>query len=223
MVEVDGGKAKKTPDFKFLADQMKSVNPKGVEMDKYKPSSTTLRSCPDNKVWKSNKVLPPTPNKELCGCMVKSLTCTAKDSIDDEDLGDLFGTVCGLSKTACAGIQADAEEGKYGAYSMCNPREKLSFAMNSYYEEQNSKGNGANACDFDGKARKQSPVKPTGTCSKLIEQAGKDGTGSITSVPNSSSSSAASPMVVPSISKNLVHLAAYLFCATLAGAGMILL
>lgn len=199
---------------------MNSVKPKGVEMDKYKPGNTSLRPCPTSKSWKSNKTLPPTPNKELCGCMVKSLTCIAKDSIDDEELGDLFGTVCGLSKTACGGIQADAAEGAYGAYSMCNPREKLSFAFNSYYEEQNKKGNGENACDFDGMARRQSPVKATGTCSKLIEEAGKDG---VTAAPNSSSSSAGSPMAIPSINTSIIHLGLYLFCATLAGAGMILL
>ncbi|EEP80616.1 EPD1 [Uncinocarpus reesii 1704] len=224
LVELEGGKAKKLKDFENLKNQMKKVDPDGVEMDQYTPGNTDLRPCPSSQVWKSNKNLPPTPNKELCGCMVKSLSCVADDNIDDEDLGDLFGTVCGLSAEACAGIKADPATGKYGAYSMCNPREQLSFAFNSYYEAQSAKGNGQNACDFKGKAKQQSAVEPTGTCSKLIEQAGKDGSGTVGSSPNSaSSSSAAAPMVVPAFNFNILQLGAYVFCATLAGAGMILL
>ncbi|WEW60603.1 hypothetical protein PRK78_006090 [Emydomyces testavorans] len=233
LVKLDGGKTSKMPDFKNLADQMKKADPTGVDMSKYTPTNTALRSCPTGDSWKASKNLPPTPNQELCGCMVKSLTCVAKDSIDDKALGDLFGTVCGLNKDACAGINADAAKGVYGAYSMCNPRDKLSFAFNSYYQAQASKGNGQNACDFNGNARKQSPIKPSGTCSSLVQQAGTDGKGTVTSVPtgtssfssssSSSSSAAASPMAVPPIGFGLIQLGAYLICAVVAGAGMLVL
>ncbi|KMU88054.1 pH-responsive protein 2 [Coccidioides immitis H538.4] len=223
LVKIENDKAKKLEDFKYLQKQMQKVDPDGVQMSDYKPTNTALQACPTSRVWKSNKDLPPTPNRELCNCIVKSLSCVANDKIDDEDLGDLFSTVCGLSEEACTGIATDPEKGVYGAYSMCSPREKLSFAFNSYYEEQSAKGNGQNACDFKGSAKRQSPIEPSGTCSSLIEQAGKDGKGSVTSVPNGSSSSAASPMAISPLNLNFLQLVAYLLCAAMAGAGVILL
>ncbi|KAI1909133.1 hypothetical protein LOZ39_004530 [Ophidiomyces ophidiicola] len=224
LVEVQNGQAKKKDDFKYLADQMKKIDPKRATKDSYQPSNGGLRTCPNTQVWKLSKTLPPTPNKELCGCMTKSLACVANDNISDKDIAKLFGTVCGLSKTACAGIATDAIKGAYGAYSMCNPKEQLSFAMNAYFQEQSGKGNGQNACDFGGNARKQSPVSPSGNCDSLIKQAGKDGTGSVTSSPNASGSkSAASPMTIPSFNFNILNIGAYLFCAIIAGAGTVLL
>ena len=121
--------------------------------------------------------------------MEKALTCNVAKSVDDKDIADLFGTVCGLSKNACAGIQADASKGIYGAYGMCNGREQLGWALNAYYSEQLSGSNGgASACDFSGSATLQSAVTPTGQCSSLIKQAGGQGTGTVTAVPTGGSS-----------------------------------
>lgn len=195
-------------------------------MDSYKPTNTALSTCPKSSTWKASVKLPPSPNKDLCSCMVKSLSCVAKPSVTGKELGKLFGTVCGSDKDACKGITADATTGTYGAYSMCSPSEKLSFALNQYYQHQSAKGNGANACDFDGAATTQKSEKPSGSCANLVNQAGQDGTGSVTSAPGSGGNKpegAASTISAPSVNLGIVKLGAYVFCAVLAGAGMILI
>ncbi|KAF3490559.1 beta-1,3-glucanosyltransferase 3 [Arthroderma uncinatum] len=226
LVQIKGGEATRLTDFNNLKKQISKVKPSGVEMDAYKPTNTALSVCPTSSDWKaSSEHLPPTPNKSLCSCMVKSLSCVAKSSITDKQLGKLFGTVCGSDKDACKGIDTDATRGSYGAYSMCSPIEKLSFAFDQYYQHQTAKGNGADACNFDGAATTQKAQKPSGDCASLVEQAGKDGTGSVTSGPGSSSTShsAAHTTVVPALNFGFVKFGAYLFGAVLAGAGMILI
>ncbi|PGH15128.1 hypothetical protein AJ79_02654 [Helicocarpus griseus UAMH5409] len=235
LVDLKGEEVSPNPDFKNLKEQMEKVKPKGIKFDEYKSENKELQPCPSNpKAWKASKTLPPTPNKELCGCMVKSLSCRAKKSIADKELGEKFGTVCGLDKDVCQGISADAEKGVYGAYSMCNPREKLSFAYDAYYQKQAEAGNGEMACDFDGDAERQESEEATGTCSDLMKQAGPKGTGQVTSVPsgsggagsgsgNSPSSGAAYPTTIPAFNFGAVKLGAYLVCGVMAGAGIILL
>ncbi|KAK2767903.1 1,3-beta-glucanosyltransferase gas1 [Emmonsiellopsis sp. PD_33] len=225
LVDVKGDKVTRRADFKNLKEQISKVNPTGVKMSEYKPTNDALQTCPDNKSWKANKVLPPTPNKDLCGCMVKSLSCVAKSSITDKEMGKQFGLVCGMGENTCAGISADAEKGVYGAYSMCSPREQLSFAFNNYYQQQTKAGNGDNACDFDGKAQRQSATESKGTCADLMEQAGSDGTGQITGGPGaaSTSSGAAFPTGVPAFDFGLLKLGAYVVSAMFAGVGVILL
>ncbi|EFQ97364.1 1,3-beta-glucanosyltransferase gel4 [Nannizzia gypsea CBS 118893] len=227
LVKIENDKPKKLADFNNLKTQISKAKPSGVKMDAYKPTNTALSTCPTSNTWKAkSSPLPPTPNKSLCSCMVKSLTCVANSDITDKELGKLFGVVCGNDKDACKGITADASKGVYGAYSMCSPKEQLSFAFDQYYKHQSAKGNGATACDFGGAASMQKSEKPSGNCATLVGQAGQDGTGSITSGPGGSSTSsgaAAHTIASPSVNFGIVKFGAYLFCAVLAGAGMILI
>lgn len=221
-------------DFKNLANQIAKVDPSGVQMDSYTPTNTALRSCPKTgDTWQASETLPPTPNQELCSCMMDSLSCVASDDLKDKELKNLFGTVCGYGDS-CVGINADATKGIYGAYSMCNPKEKLSFAFDTYYQSQLSKGNGDNACDFKGAAKKQTPSKSdSGSCKKLMDQAGPKGTGMVTSSPSGvagsgsdseTSTAAANPMMAaPEFSFGMLKLGAYIVSAVMAGAGLILL
>lgn len=251
LVSIDGNSASKLSDFTALSSQLAKATPSLTSMNDYNPSNTAAQQCPTvGSDWQAASALPPVPNSELCGCMAKALTCTVDKSVSDDDIGDLFSTVCGLSKDACAGITNDPKQGTYGAYGMCNPREKLGWALNAYYEEQSSKGNAASACDFKGSATTQSAVKPTGNCSALVKQAGAQGTGTVTAVPtaigsgssasgsggnsgssgsgSSSSSGTGSPsgsagIVVPSVGLGALQMGLYLAVAILSGAAMILL
>lgn len=163
--------------------------------------------------------------------MVKSLNCVARPGINSTGVGELFGTVCGLSNGVCDGIDGNGTTGKYGAYEMCNAMERLSWAFNSYYLKQNSN---PSACNFNGAATTQAAASPSGSCQSLISQAGSAGTGTVTSVPTGTGSGsggsststkkgAAGAVTVPNFDFGMLQLGAYIVGAVLTGAGMILL
>lgn len=203
----------------------------------YTPTNTAAQACPTiGSNWQASEKLPPSPNPDLCECMVKSLKCGVKDNVSDKDIGKLFGIVCGYDGI-CDGISGNATSGKYGAYSMCQARDRVSFAINRYYEQQVAKGNGDSACDFDGAAELKSSSSTSGTCGTLLNEAGVEGTGTVTSSPtspggsgaastgsSSSSSAAARPMAVPgSVQVGMWQFGAYIITAVIAGVGMIVL
>ncbi|EFR04589.1 1,3-beta-glucanosyltransferase gel3 [Nannizzia gypsea CBS 118893] len=161
LVDVSGSGIKKLPDFTAFANQMAKVSPKGPKMAAYTPVNTENAPCPtvSSGVWEASPKLPPTPDRELCDCMTRSITCRAKSTVPDEDLSRLFSTVCGLSPMACEEIASNATSGVYGMYGMCSPIDQLSWAFNTYYEEQLKRGNGHTACDFGGAAATQTAVK----------------------------------------------------------------
>jgi len=234
LVSVSGSTVSKLPDYSYLSKEMSSVTATGVSNSAYHPSNTAAQACPTvGSNWAANEKLPPSPNQQLCSCMVSSLTCVVKSSVSTSQLAQLFGQVCGYG--SCGGITANATTGVYGAYSMCAGQDQLSFAMDQYYQAQVQQGNGASACDFGGSASTQSSSSPTGSCSVLLQQAGSQGTGSVSANPtatgsssggssSSSSSAAARPMAAPSsVQFGMWQVGAYIFTAAVAGVGMIIL
>ncbi|KAF2096327.1 beta-1,3-glucanosyltransferase [Rhizodiscina lignyota] len=229
LVTVSGNSVSTLVDFSYLSKEIATATPSGVNSNSYNPTVTAPQSCPEvGATWLAEATpLPPSPNEQLCQCMVKALSCVVSDSTSSDDYSDLFGTVCGLGADNCAGIQANATTGKYGAYSMCNPKEQLSFAFNQYYQSQDQANT---ACDFDGKASTQDSQTASGGCQSLINQAGSGGTGTVTSAPTgaggsaaASSSGAAGVTTVPDFRWGAVQIGAYLMVAGVAGAAMILL
>lgn len=232
LVKVKDDKVSKMPDFASLSKQIQKATPTGVNSDKYSPTESAP-SCPSvGKDWESSDKLPPSPNSDLCSCMEDSLTCVVKDDVSDKEIGKLFGTVCDLGN--CDGISKDAKKGRYGAYSMCKPKQQLSFVMDQYYQQQSKKGNAASACDFKGAASTRKSSKPSGTCKDLMNEAGTAGTGIVTSHPtvgsdagsarSSTSSDAAGMMASPgSVNVGNWQLGVYFATAIFAGVAMILL
>ena len=166
--------------------------------------------------------------------MNKALTCVPTSEVTDNDIAAFFSVVCGLGDHVCAGITSNATTGTYGAYGMCNAREQLGWALNTYYEQQVRLNNGASACAFSGSATTQAAQSPTGQCAALISQAGGNGTGTVTTAPSgsaarsstgsaSSSKGAAGQATAPSLGLGALQFGAYLVCAVIAGFGMILL
>lgn len=234
LVKVKGDSVSKLEDFTSLSKMMEKATPTGVNSASYSPTASA-RSCPKvDKDWEASKKLPPSPNSNLCDCMEKSLSCALKDDISDKKVGKLFGTVCGLGN--CDGISADAEKGEYGAYSMCSPKQQLSFVINQYYK---SNGESDKACDFDGSAETKKSSKPSGDCKDLMSQAGPKGTGSVSggaiggsdsdsgsgSSDGSSSSSGLAGISSPpqAVFVGGLQIGAYVLTAVLSGAAMILL
>jgi 1,3-beta-glucanosyltransferase GAS1 len=184
LVSLDGNSVSTLADFNALSTQIAQINPTGVNSASYNPTNTAAAACPTvDADWQASSNLPPTPNQELCECMFNALTCRP-NNVATDDIGELFGVVCGLGDGTCDGITANATTGDYGAYGMCNPQQQLGWALNSYYEQQNAQGNGASACDFGGSATTASPTAPSGNCAALISQAGNQGTGTVTSQPS---------------------------------------
>lgn len=234
LVSVSDDTASKLPDFTVLSTQLARVTPTGVNAESYTPTNTQARQCPPTGAgWNASSALPPTPNKELCGCMLRNLTCVAKQDLDGDTISQLFGTVCGLDEDACAGVQKDGSTGTYGALSMCSPIEQLSWAFNAYYFNQPS-ARRAQACDFEGNAQTQRPASASNTCRELLGQVGSGGTGSVTAVPTAggtgggATSTATRPgsgnaVTIPRFDFGILQLGAYIVGTILAGAGMILI
>jgi len=159
--------------------------------------------------------------------MMASLTCTVKPSTDSDNYEDLFGQVCGYNDgRPCAGIAHNATTGTFGAYSMCNSTEQLSWAFNAYASSQSNR---QQACDFDGAATTKASSSAGSSCSALMAEAGASGTGTVTSAPNggggaaSSSQGAAGIVTVPAMDFGIVKMGAYVAGAMAAGASLILL
>ena len=217
---------------------MAKVNPKNTAMAQYQVTNTAAAACPAaTGTWQASEKLPPVANSQLCECMAKSVSCTVADSVDDEDIGELFGTVCGLNPKACAGIARDPSTGIYGAYSMCTGRQQLAFALDQYYQLQKK---ASDACGFDGQAKLQQGSADS-TCSNLVKAAGTAGTATVTALPGNASgtggSSGTSPSgsstgtstgnaaasVVPAFNTGLLAVGVYVLVAGMTGVGMILL
>jgi len=229
LVDVQSGTASLLPDYTALSSQMASIAPTGVAMGSYSPSNTAA-ACPSvaSATWAAkSSPLPPVPNPDLCACMYNSLQCTIKSSVEPNMYGSIFGTVCGLGGgAACAGIRADPLSGTYGAYSMCNSTEMLSFVLDQYYKSQQNR---ADACNFQGAATLKQAVTPASTCAALMSQAGSAGTGTVLANPISGASGTASSSKKPSAgsitSPDMQILGVFLTAAlaSILGAGMILL
>jgi 1,3-beta-glucanosyltransferase GAS1 len=214
-----------------LKSQLAKATPSYTSMEAYQVTNTAAAACPPTgTAWRASEKLPPVVNPDLCECMVKSLSCVASTSLSGEDIGELFGIVCGLDDKACAGTAVNPSTGVYGAYSMCTGSQQLSFVVDQYYKNQN---NAADACDFGGKAKTQTPASAEGNCETLVEAAGSAGTGTVTAGPSgtgssssssgSSSGNAAAGTVVPQFNAGLLHISLYVLVAGITGAGMIML
>jgi len=230
-VSIKNGAASKLPDFDVLKTQLAKATPTGVSSAAYVVSNTAAQACPTlGSDWDASSNLPPIANSDVCSCMVKSMGCIANQGLTGNQTADLFDTVCGLDKTACAGITADAETGIYGAYSMCDAYSKLSFAFGQYYKNQNG---ASTACNFGGNAKTQTATQ-NGNCKDLVSQAGAGGTGTVTAIPTgtgtssnvattSTSKAAAGGLTVPKFDSGILKVGAYILVAGMAGAGIILL
>ena len=168
---VDSTSVSKLKYFTYYSSAIASATPSGTNKASYTPTNSALQSCPAvSTAWKATQTpLPPTPNEELCNCMDASAGCVVKDSLSSSKYSDLFGVVCGY--TDCDGLTANATTGKYGAYSVCDAKQQLSFVMDLYYQDQSDK---SQACDFDGKGETQDATEAKGTCASLMKDAGKN-------------------------------------------------
>lgn len=144
VVKEKDGKIIRLDDFAVLQNRLAGIQP-----PKFKaPNTTDTKSSVcniKNRLWKGSLELPPSPNKRKCNCMEQMLACVATESVGD--IGKLFNEVC--KSVDCSGIEADGEKGAYGPFSSCGPRQRLSYALNLHYENNDRR---SEYCDFQGRA-----------------------------------------------------------------------
>jgi len=192
LASVDGTSVSTLADFAPFSSQLHAAKPTGVNSASYNPTNTVGQSCPAvASTWAVAATgLPPTPNQSVCDCMMATLSCTVNTkNVNDTQIGDLFGQVCAYNGgKPCVGIATNTTTGSYGAYSMCSPTEKLSYAFNTYYGLQK---NAATSCDFAGAAQVVKPAGAANSCSSVIAAATSGGA-ALPSSPSGTGSSAAS-------------------------------
>ncbi|CAH6719407.1 pH-responsive protein 2 [[Candida] jaroonii] len=169
---VDSDSVSTLADFNYYKSEINSISPSYAQSSDEKSASPT--ECPtDTSNWNAATALPPTPDEDICECMVDSLKCVLDPSVDEDDYEDLFGTVCGFID--CSGINANGTTGEYGAYSPCSAKDRLDFVLNLYYLDQDES---KSACDFDGSASLKSAATAS-SCSAYLKSAGVSGLGSL--------------------------------------------
>jgi len=152
---------------KFLAKEHKAADPKGVDMDDYSPSLKAA-SCPKlSSTWRAGSNLPPTPDQDLCDCMVSDASCGVASGTSEKSYGDIFDFICSEKPALCKGIGGNATTGVYGAYHGCNDKAKVTYVLNEYYKDQDQ---ASDACDFKGKAEVLSG-SAKGSCKSSLEKA----------------------------------------------------
>ncbi|KAI5458533.1 Glucanosyltransferase-domain-containing protein [Mariannaea sp. PMI_226] len=230
LVKVSNNKATKLADFSKLQSRVTAAKPSGVSMSSYKPSNEPA-SCPalsDN--WVANKALPPTPNEDTCECMVKAASCVPAKGLKTKAYADIFDYICGKDSSVCAGINGNATSGVYGAYSMCNQQQKLTYVLDQYYKDQD---NAADACDFDKQATTQDGSTES-SCKSALASASSINAIAATATAGSSSATGSSKSDDGNFGNPAAAIGrlftvgefavgAYLVAAVGVGAGMILL
>ncbi|KAI5955075.1 PHR1 [Candida jiufengensis] len=148
LVTISNGRVSTLDDYKYYSSEINNISPSYAQASN-EPTQISTLTCPANtaSTWRASPSLPPTPNKEFCECIADGLSCVVANNVDEEDYGDLFGVICGLID--CSDINVNGIEGEYGDYSYCSNKDKLSYVLNLYYQEN---GSNRDACDFDGSA-----------------------------------------------------------------------
>lgn len=229
LVQITGGNdgpAKTLPDYINLQKELAKVDPTGVNMASYSPTNTATRPCPIKNVdWNASSILPPTPDSDLCTCMVQSLNCTSAANIADNQYDSLFSYICfNLPAGGCDGITADGNTGQYGAYSNCLPQQRLAWAMNAYYTA-NQATQHADACNFNGSAQLQTSSTSTACNSRISQVGGVTGTSSATAGSPAATKSKAAGVALsaPSLSFSAFSICVAILAAFLGGASLVML
>ncbi|CAN3376411.1 pH-responsive protein 1 [Diutina rugosa] len=191
LVSVSNGKVSTLDDFNNLSSQMAKLSSQSYApvASASSEASNTL-ACPTiGANWKASSKLPPTPDSETCDCVVKSLECVVDDSVDEKNYGDLFDQVCGADIKACGAINTNAQTGNYGGVSFCSDKDKLSYVLNAYYQNQKKT---KDACDWNGSAKIVTPSSDNSCKDKVSAAAQQTANASDTASDSSDSSSGSS-------------------------------
>lgn len=168
LVSISGNSASTMKNYNALKTVIASVKPSSTAMNAYNPTNSP-QPCPAvNANWNAAQALPPTPNKATCECMAATLSCVVSKGLATKDYGTLFGQICGMPGNPCAGINGNTTTGVFGAYSMCTDAQKLSYVLDTYFQQQGGK---ADACGWNGSASRAQPAAAASSCTPLLNSA----------------------------------------------------
>jgi X8 domain len=139
--------------------------------------------------------LPPKTNDKLCSCMMLNLNCIipAGNESQAEDSSQILynllsnypgdkGVVdqaCSQNHTRCLGIRVNTTSGQYGAFSVCNKTERSSWVLNQLYISDTAKEETCRS--LNGIVVQKGTSEPLQySCKVALEQAGPEGTGTVT-------------------------------------------
>lgn len=135
--------------------------------------------------------LPPKPDSSICTCMMETLGCTGTDmSINNGTIAEIYemeyginpmekkvlSKVCSQNQTWCLGSTSNTTTGRYGAFTICNSTERISWTLNQLYQANE---NNASSCSSAEGAINTPITSQSQRCQFLLKQAGPDGSGQI--------------------------------------------
>ncbi|KAH8882972.1 hypothetical protein GQ53DRAFT_438245 [Thozetella sp. PMI_491] len=212
LVKIQNNAVSTMKNYGVLSSRVAAATPTGVAMGSYNPSNSP-QPCPAIQAdWVAREQLPPTPNATVCECMFNSLSCVPDPKLTSDKYQKLFDSVCGYPGSSCDTINSNASSGNYGAFSMCNPSQKLGYVLDAYYKSQKSD---ASACNFNGQAV-TTKASAASSCSAALSSASA-------SASHSSSNSFAVPLPMHGmLTLGDFTMGAYVLTAMGLGAAMVL-
>lgn len=196
LVSVSGTKVKTLSDFNNLKTQLASISPSTAKSSDVTTSSGTFACPATGSDWSAATSLPPTPDNDTCECLYQSLSCVIDSDVDEDDYADLYSYIC--NEISCSDISANGTSGKYGDYSFCSAKAKLSYVMNKYYKKNGGK---SSDCSFGGSASLKSATSGS-SCSSALSAASSGSSSSSDSESSGSASSSSSKSSSSSSSKS---------------------
>lgn len=137
----------KLDDFSTVRLRFMESTPVGVQRT---TNSTTKRGtvkCPrTSSIWNALSVLPKPPLLETCECLEASLSCVLSPCVKVHET-NFLDEVCLMID--CLKIKGDGSKGEYGEFSACGIKQRISYALNKYWV-QNDRN--PDACNFGSRA-----------------------------------------------------------------------
>jgi hypothetical protein len=182
------GSVNLTAQYTSISKVFATVSPSATQSASYTPTNSGPKSCPTgDKAWSKYpnhklhrklydadlaaglKTLAPVPDAELCQCMYSSLACTVPEGWKPDSWS--WSNVTAQNWTAYVGLQVNGTNATYGAYSVCQEFQRVSWSINQLYMDNITLGHNA-TCNSLTNGNLQSPAPVQHSCSTMLASAG---------------------------------------------------
>ncbi|CUM62506.1 uncharacterized protein PRCAT00000057001 [Priceomyces carsonii] len=117
-------------DFYNFKNRLNSISVQGIHKNDY--DIAFLNSSYDEREnhWYASNSLPEKPDSSKCECLQSTLSCILTPYMEVHETS-ILNELC--SVIDCSDIEADGLKGKYGRFSDCSIKQKISYALNKHY------------------------------------------------------------------------------------------